>query len=192
MVLVAASFLLAISLMAGDISVPEKETLVGEPEAPALKAPPNPEGTAGTERAWLGDTLGLDHREDASSRSLSPKSFEDAEGRLLGSGPPPSFSPWPRGVWEEPVCQVKLEPRGTPSPPLLEVVGLPNAHDRGFLAAVSRSSWAAGELETFGLCPTVTPHGLLSSLGRAGDALADPGSHRVLLLHLEEAFGFGF
>nr|XP_020636848.1 muellerian-inhibiting factor [Pogona vitticeps] len=183
---VMAGVILVLSLMAKAASVPTKGNLLGEPEAPALRETRDPEeeDVADFGRPWAEDVLGLVNRGDVHGRSPASKHFGDGELRSLW--PLPSFSSWPHGVPDEPVCQVKLERGDLQSPHLLQVVGLLNSYDSSFLKAVSSSSWGPEELEIFGMCPTDAPHGLLSSLRHVGDSLAVPEENHFLLLHLEE------
>ncbi|XP_015280550.1 PREDICTED: muellerian-inhibiting factor [Gekko japonicus] len=136
---------------------------------PGLKVAANdPEGPSPHEHLAGGEE---DDDDDENSRRPWPRSNSQAR---------PNRGP------EEPVCRVKLDRRGDRAPNHLEVVGLLTSHESGFLKALSRSTWSDGDLEEFGLCPPDVPHSLLSSLQRVGSYLADPGSSRFLLLHLEE------
>lgn len=87
---------------------------------------------------------------------------------------------------EEPVCRVKLDGGSIWGPNHVEVVGLLTSYDSSFLKALSKSTWSEGELETFGMCPSEVPRGVLSSLQRISDYLANPRENHFLLLHLEE------
>nr|XP_020633735.1 muellerian-inhibiting factor-like [Pogona vitticeps] len=184
MAMIARRIVFILSLMSEAASVPTKGNLLGEPEAPALREPPNPEDVADFGRPWVEDTPGLVNRGDVHGRSPSSKRFGDRE--LRSFWPLPSFLSWPHGVPDEPVCQVKLERGDLQSPHLLQVVGLLNSYDSSFLKAVSSSSWGPEELEIFGMCPTDAPYGLLSSLQHVGDSLALPEENHFLLLHMAE------
>ncbi|KAH0625910.1 hypothetical protein JD844_034279 [Phrynosoma platyrhinos] len=194
MQVVARGILLALSLILEVISVPEKENLSEglqiEPEVPRLRRSETPEED---EIPAVSDITG-----PRSQVSLAVVNLQDrrgghvqpgqnfAGGEALGLWARSNFQTWPQGVPEEPVCRVKLDRGGEWAPNHLEVVGLLTSYDSGFLKALRRSAWSEEELETFGLCPAETLHGLLSSLQRVGESLADPGESRFLLLHLEE------
>ncbi|XP_077187669.1 muellerian-inhibiting factor [Paroedura picta] len=120
-------------------------------------------------------------------REQSPyQQLAEEEETSQGLWPRSASQAWPNGGSEEPVCRVKLDGSGNRVPNHLEVVGLLSSHERGFLKALSRSTWSDRDLEEFGLCPPDVPHALLASLQRVGGYLADSGDSRFILLHLEE------
>uniref|UniRef100_A0A8D0H8K3 Muellerian-inhibiting factor n=1 Tax=Sphenodon punctatus TaxID=8508 RepID=A0A8D0H8K3_SPHPU len=147
------------------------------------------------ERAEVGGLSWVELRSKAAM--LLSSSEDDSKGAKLyqfveeGNPRPRSDSSLhhhPFGL-EEPVCRVKIIGR---RPGLgqshLETVGVLTSYESNFIKAVRESSWDAGDLETFGICPADVTHAAaaLLPLKRIEAHLAKPEENRFLVLHLEE------
>ncbi|NWW74672.1 MIS factor, partial [Climacteris rufus] len=105
-----------------------------------------------------------------------------------GTGGPRSRpQPWPLGGLEGPVCRVRMEQDGA-GPRHLEVVGVLGPYESGFIRLLRRRRWDGTLPEALGLCgPGATgaaPHPLRS----IHEHLLEPGTQRLLVLHLEEGW----
>ncbi|KAM8940345.1 muellerian-inhibiting factor [Pelodytes ibericus] len=68
----------------------------------------------------------------------------------------------------------------------LETQGVLRDYDRGFLDAIKQSSWSAGDLEMFGMCPDEQQPATLVTMKHLSKVLADPQGKHLVILHLDK------